>query len=205
VARRGIYVEILIRADLDTVWQRTQDPAAHARWDVRFSAIRPTSAPGVEPVTFDYERRVAWHTVRGTGTSIGERTRPDGTRTSALRFQTSDPLSPLRSGRGYWRYIPEPGGIRFITGYDYDPGWGRVADALFRPLLGWATAWSFDRLRRWIEDGVAPERRPLRSALWFWQADRPRASRCRRIPRRAHAMDDAPSTLAGLAEPEPAA
>jgi hypothetical protein len=26
----------------------------------------------------------------------------------------------------------------------------------FRPLLGWATAWSFDRLRLWIERGVAP-------------------------------------------------
>ena len=27
----------------------------------------------------------------------------------------------------------------------------------FRPLIGWATAWSFDRLRLWLEDGVAPE------------------------------------------------
>jgi uncharacterized membrane protein YphA (DoxX/SURF4 family) len=29
---------------------------------------------------------------------------------------------------------------------------------MFRPLFGWATAWSFDRLRLWLEDGVAPER-----------------------------------------------
>jgi uncharacterized membrane protein YphA (DoxX/SURF4 family) len=27
----------------------------------------------------------------------------------------------------------------------------------FRPLLGWATAWSFDRLRLWIEHGIRPE------------------------------------------------
>jgi hypothetical protein len=28
---------------------------------------------------------------------------------------------------------------------------------LFHPLLGWATAWSFDRLRLWIEHGIPPE------------------------------------------------
>ena len=27
---------------------------------------------------------------------------------------------------------------------------------MFRPLIGWATAWSFDRLRLWLEDGVDP-------------------------------------------------
>ena len=25
---------------------------------------------------------------------------------------------------------------------------------MFRPLMGWATAWSFDRLRLWIENGI---------------------------------------------------
>jgi hypothetical protein len=35
---------------------------------------------------------------------------------------------------------------------------GRVFDRLvFRPLMGWATAWSFDRLRLWIERGLEPE------------------------------------------------
>ncbi len=34
---------------------------------------------------------------------------------------------------------------------------GRVVDAvLFRPLLGWATAWSFDRLRLWVTCDVDP-------------------------------------------------
>jgi hypothetical protein len=28
---------------------------------------------------------------------------------------------------------------------------------VFRPLPGWATAWSFDRLRRWLEHGLEPE------------------------------------------------
>jgi hypothetical protein len=34
---------------------------------------------------------------------------------------------------------------------------GQAVDALvFRPLIGWATAWSFDRLRLWIERGLDP-------------------------------------------------
>jgi len=37
--------------------------------------------------------------------------------------------------------------------------------ALFRPLMGWATAWSFDRLRLWIEKGIAPETSFLRSLV----------------------------------------
>lgn len=66
----------------------------------------------------------------------------------------------LAEGSGYWRYVPGPIGIRFLTGYDYRPRWGRcgaVADRLvFRPLMGWATAWSFDRLRLWCERGTHP-------------------------------------------------
>jgi uncharacterized membrane protein YphA (DoxX/SURF4 family) len=35
---------------------------------------------------------------------------------------------------------------------------GRLFDRLiFRPLIGWATAWSFDRLRLWLEQDVAPD------------------------------------------------
>jgi uncharacterized membrane protein YphA (DoxX/SURF4 family) len=29
---------------------------------------------------------------------------------------------------------------------------------VFRPLMGWATAWSFDRLRLWLEEGLDPIR-----------------------------------------------
>jgi hypothetical protein len=73
--------------------------------------------------------------------------------------------------------------VRFVTGYDYEPRWGafgRLVDRVaFRPLIGWATAWSFDRLRLWIERGVQPEqaaRQALVHALatlavafvWIW-------------------------------------
>lgn len=135
-------------------------------------------------------------------TSLGERHRPDGTRTSALRFTTADRLSPLGEGRGYWRYVPTPGGTTFITGFDYEPGWGRLLDRLvMRRVVGWMTAWSFDRLRIWAETGVAPERWPVASVLAFWLPRRPRASRCIRRPARGRALDEAPSTLATLEAP----
>ena len=206
MARRGIYVETVIDSELDEVWALTQDPVEHVRWDVRFSQILPVGVTDAGATRFIYTRRVPFRTVEGSGTSIGEARRPDGSRTSALRFSTTDRLSPIRAGRGYWRYVTAvDGGTRFITGYDYDPGWGRPLDVIVRPILGWATAWSFDRLRIWIERGEAPERWPLRSVLWFWRAGRPRAGRCRRAPSGGSRRDDhlraAPETLATLPEP----
>ena len=81
---RALYVETLIRADLDTVWRLTQEPELHPRWDLRFSAIVPTGTDAEGRASFRYERSLPLHRIRGTGLSIGERTRPDGTRTSAL-------------------------------------------------------------------------------------------------------------------------
>ncbi|MFL0390584.1 SRPBCC family protein [Curtobacterium sp. 179-B 9B NHS] len=202
---RGIYVETVIDADLDRVWAATQDPEQHVRWDVRFSEIVPEGAEDGAPTHFRYVRRSPLHDVHGTGVSIGERRRPDGSRTSALRFGTADRLSPIRTGRGYWRYVPtDDGRTRFITGYDYHGGWGPL-DLVVRPLLGWATAWSFDRLRIWLEGGPAPEAWPLTSVLQPWRRDRPRASRTLRAPagsaRRTDHLHDAPATLATLPDP----
>ncbi|MGW1125568.1 hypothetical protein [Streptomyces sp. NPDC002526] len=160
----GLYIEARIGVDLDLVWERTQNPDQHQRWDLRFTRIAYLPSAEGEPQRFTYGVRVLpGFFVSGTGISAGERHRPDGTRTSALRFACAHPLSFLTEGRGYWRYVPCPeGGLRFLTGYDYAPRWGRLADRLlFRPLMGWATAWSFDRLRLWCERGITPER-----ALW---------------------------------------
>ena len=199
---RGIYVETLIRAPMERMWQLTQEPTLHPRWDLRFSAIRPVEELAGGGYRFEYERWMPLHTIRGTGTSLGERSRPDGTRTSALKFTTRDRLSPLGDGRGYWRYVPTDDGIRFITGYDYRPGWGAVLDRLLmRWLIGWMTAWSFDRLRIWAERDEPPERWPLSSVFAWWRADRPRASRCRRTPAAGGAMDAAPATLTTLEAP----
>ncbi|GHC46586.1 hypothetical protein [Streptomyces flavofungini] len=162
----SLYVEALIRADLDELWERTQEPGLHQRWDLRFTEIDylpgTPGAPGA-PRRFRYATRVLpFLTIAGTGVSAGEKRRPDGTRTSALRFASPHPLSLLAEGSGYWRYVPTGDGVRFLTGYDYRPRWGRLgalADrAVLRPLMGWATAWSFDRLRLWLERGITPER-----------------------------------------------
>jgi hypothetical protein len=168
--RRAIYVETLIHASRDELWRLTQDPAQHQRWDLRFTRIeylpRRHDAQG-----FRYSVRLlpGVH-VAGTGAFAGERIRPDGTATSVLRFGSTQRLSLIRSGTGYWRYVPAGSGIRFLTGYDYEPGWGRLGpagDILFRPVMGWATAWSFDRLRLWLERGITPE-----SLLHRWLAER---------------------------------
>jgi hypothetical protein len=67
----------------------------------------------------------------------------------------------IKTGSGYWKYVPHENAIRFFTWYDYETrfgAFGKLMDrCLFRPLLGWATAWSFDRLRLWIEKGIPPE------------------------------------------------
>ncbi|MCX4670047.1 hypothetical protein OG453_25715 [Streptomyces sp. NBC_01381] len=163
----SLYVEAHIAAGLDELWARTQEPSQHQRWDLRFTEIDYLPQVAGEPQHFRYGTRVLpFLTIAGTGISAGEKRRPDGTRTSALRFASQHPLSLLQEGSGYWRYVPAPdGGVRFLTGYDYRPRWGRFgvcADrALFRPLMGWATAWSFDRLRLWLERGITPERQLL--------------------------------------------
>ncbi|GAA4477787.1 SRPBCC family protein [Microbacterium panaciterrae] len=199
---RALYVEITIRAPLETVWELTQDPHRHIRWDARFSAIRPVRTREDGAQEFEYERGLGLHTIRGTGVSLGTRHGREGERTSALVFDSADPLSPLRRGRGYWRYVPTTDGVRFLTGYDYEPGWGplgRVLDPLLvRPFVWWLTARSFDRLRLWAEAGIAPER-----TSW-WRAlrpgPRPRARRCLSRPpqRGSGVMQDAPAALAEI-------
>lgn len=51
-------------------------------------------------------------------------------------------------------------GVRVITRVEYAVRQGvigRAIDrALVRPAIGWAAAWSLDRLRLWIEDGIEP-------------------------------------------------
>jgi hypothetical protein len=159
----GLYAEAHIRAGLDELWERTQDPVLHQRWDLRFTEIDCLPRAEGEPQRFRYATRVLpFLKISGTGVSAGERTRPDDTRTSALRFSSPHPLSLIAEGSGYWRYVPDGDGVRFLTGYDYRPRWGAfgsLADRLvLRPLMGWATAWSFDRLRLWLERGITPER-----------------------------------------------
>jgi hypothetical protein len=182
----GIYVEILIGAGADEVWRFTQTPDLHQLWDLRFTSITylPKCAEE-EPQRFRYSTRIGFGLgIDGDGESTGTREDATGVRTSALKFWSSDPKSLIKEGSGYWRYVPVPGGVKFLTWYDYRTRFGatgRLVDrVLFRPLIGWATAWSFDRLRLWLDHGVPPSV-SMRMAsihavcrlgivfIWLWQ------------------------------------
>lgn len=159
----GIYVEILISAGVDEIWRRTQVPDLHEQWDLRFTTIDylPKHSEA-EPQKFLYSTRIGFGLkINGEGESTGTREDATGIRTSALSFWSSDPKSLIEAGSGYWQYHPTASGSRFLTWYDYRPRFGPVGRSLdrflFRPLIGWATAWSFDRLRLWIERGIPPE------------------------------------------------
>ncbi|MFL5735255.1 MAG: DoxX-like family protein [Chloroflexia bacterium] len=157
--------ETTIRTDKETLWRMTQTPENHARWDLRFTDIEylPRSASD-KLQRFHYATRIGFgKAIRGWGETIGG---PDHA-TSALRFGSDDPLSLIRDGAGSWTYKPITGGFHFRTVYDYSVRYGRLGSAVdrlvLRPLMVWATRWSFDRLRLWIERGQAPE---LSFRLW---------------------------------------
>jgi uncharacterized membrane protein YphA (DoxX/SURF4 family) len=168
--RPPIYVEIDVNAPMDELWRHTQDPSLHERWDLRFTDIDYLPRPDpAQPQRFRYETRIGFGLrVVGEGESTGTIERESGERTSALRFWSDDPKSLIRTGSGYWKYVPTTEGIRFLTWYDCETRFGivgRLFDRLvFRPLLGRATAWSFDRLRLWLEQGVDPRASLQRSA-----------------------------------------
>jgi hypothetical protein len=159
----GIYVETRIRGTIDDLWERTQSPHLHGRWDLRFSAIH--YLPRLNPTQaqrFQYVTRIGFGlSVHGIGETVGERGTRNGQRTSALKFWSDDPKSLIAVGSGYWHYLPTDNDVCFLTWYDYKTRFGlagRILDRLiFRPLIGWATAWSFDRLRLWIERDIEPE------------------------------------------------
>lgn len=182
----GIYVESFIQQNLERVWELTQAPGRHQRWDLRFTQIR--SLPRTDPAEsqrFEYSTRIGpGLSIRGTGESVGHREHDDGETTASLRFASDDPKSLVREGSGYWRYVPGTDGTRFFTWYDYEVRFGalgRFVDRVaFRPLMGWATAWSFDRLRLWAEKDQSPESSMRLSAIhaivritlafvWIWR------------------------------------
>jgi uncharacterized membrane protein YphA (DoxX/SURF4 family) len=158
---KGIYVEIEIRSSIDELWAKTQVPELHQRWDLRFTEIEYLPRPNLsEPQQFLYSTRIGFGMkISGRGETLGTQEQ-DGSTTSALKFWSDDPKSLIREGSGYWKYIPTQEGIRFLTWYDYATRFGalgRAVDSIvFRPLLGWATAWSFDRLRLWLDNRIDP-------------------------------------------------
>jgi hypothetical protein len=97
----SIYVEVVAHAPMDALWSRTQTPALHEKWDLRFSRIEYLpKGTEPEPQRFLYSTRIGfWIQVNGEGESIGERGLADGSRSSSLRFASSDSLSIIRDRR----------------------------------------------------------------------------------------------------------
>ncbi|MGE7650879.1 DoxX-like family protein [Peribacillus frigoritolerans] len=164
---KPIYVEIPIQATIDEVWRMTQKPELHEQWDLRFSSITylPKKSED-DPQSFLYETKLGCCVkVAGWGKSIGTHNKKDGSKTSSLHFGTDQKISPICEGKGYWQYIPADNGTTFLTQYDYDVRYGlfgRLLDIFFRPIMGWATALSFDVLKRWIEKGESPRSQYVR-------------------------------------------
>lgn len=164
VNRNPIYVEIPIRAEMDDLWEASQSPGRHEQWDLRFSSItyQPKNHDD-EPQEFTYKTNIGLGlSVEGWGRSKGTQDGKDGSKTSSLHFGTDQKISIITEGRGYWKYIPKSNKeMTFLTQYDYQTRFGKVGawiDTLFfRPMIGWATALSFDVLKRWLEKGVAPK------------------------------------------------
>ncbi len=151
-----------METSLERLWHYTQTPEIHSRWDLRFTRIEylpRTSAD--EPQHFLYETKIGFGIkVSGKGMTSGSHSKESGESTSALKFWSDEKISLIRTGSGYWKYIPHSKGITFLTWYDYETRHGApgqwIDRLLFRPLIGWATAWSFDSLRLWLDRDIAP-------------------------------------------------
>jgi hypothetical protein len=163
VKRKPLYIETKIKCDIDTLWIHTQDPTMHQQWDLRFTEIKylPKDNP-TDSQKFFYSTKIGFGiNVNGIGESVATKTKGNSERISVLKFSSDAKLSIIKEGSGYWKYVPESNGVKFFTGYDYQTRWGifgKVFDKfIFRPLMIWATAWSFDCLKNWIEKEVHPK------------------------------------------------
>ncbi|SDM89976.1 DoxX-like family protein [Psychrobacillus sp. OK028] len=158
---KPIYVEISINENIERVWEATQNPNLHEQWDLRFSSITYLPKEENEAQLFEYKTNIGFgFAIEGWGKSVGTFHAKDDSRTSSLHFGTDHLLSPIKEGKGYWKYVPENNTTKFITQYDYDAAYGafgKLLDSItFRPVIGWATALSFDVLKRWLEKGDTP-------------------------------------------------
>lgn len=159
--KKTVYVEIDIKTKMDKLWTATQTPNLHEQWDLRFSSITYLPKKENEPQHFSYKRSLGFgQAIEGWGVTVGSHDGKNGERTSSLHFGTNNNLSPIKEGKGYWKYVPNENSITFLTQYDYDANFGKFGQIidllLFRPLIGWGTALSFDVLKRWIEKEETP-------------------------------------------------
>ena len=165
---KPIYVEIPIESDMDKLWKASQTPHLHEKWDLRFSSITYLPKEENKPQEFSYQTKLApGLQIEGWGKTAGSFHAKDGSRTSSLHFGTDQAISIIKEGRGFWKYKPiNDTTISFFTEYNYETnfGWfGKIFDHfIFRPLIGWGTALSFDVLKRWLKKDELPFSQYLR-------------------------------------------
>ena len=86
-----LYVEARIRAGMDQLWEATQDPAQHRRWDLRFTHIDYLDSGAGGAQRFRYGVRVLGVMLSGTGVCAGERRGPHGTAVAHETFPHHQP------------------------------------------------------------------------------------------------------------------
>ncbi|MGE7884611.1 DoxX-like family protein [Bacillus sp. NPDC094077] len=170
--KRSIYVATEMKTTMEKLWEYTQEPDIHTEWDARFTEISYLEKKEGEPQKFLYKTKIGFGLeIAGEGESIGEIRKETGERISSLKFWTENTLSLIQIGRGYWKYTPHKECIHFETQYDYDTRFGHIGNVIdsymFRPLLGWATAWSFDALKLWLEKELHPSLL-IRRTITYW-------------------------------------
>jgi hypothetical protein len=169
---RAIVVEVFIAAPVEQVWERTQEPEQHVRWDLRFDSIKY-----LDRVDARGHRLMEYRTSIGFGVSVrgsGNYLQSKIFEHSSFGFDSDDWKSLITAGTGVWIYERVPGGTNFKTVYDYRARFGlpgRIADRVFfRPVMRLATEWGFETLRLWCEgdlDAVARRHSRVRFA-WFF-------------------------------------
>ncbi|NTX63303.1 SRPBCC family protein [Myxococcus sp. CA051A] len=156
-----IVAEVFIPAPVEVVWERTQDPALHTAWDVRFTSIRylpEADARGFH--LMDYRTHLGFGLeIIGWGRYLANTPHLRST----FEFGSEDWRSIILRGRGVWLYEQRPGGTFFKTVFDYRARYGVVGEVLdavlFRPVMRLGTEWGFETLRQWCAgDEHAPTR-----------------------------------------------
>lgn len=165
-----IVVEAIIPCEVETLWERSQNPDLHILWDIRFSHIEyleETDEKGFQ--LMDYRTKIGFGMeIKG----IGRYLQNTPLKHSTFEFESDDWKSLIKIGRGIWQYKPCAEGTYFRTVYDYETNYGfigKIIDRiLFRPMMQLATEWSFETLRRWCMDSeISRMLRKRRSYLKF--------------------------------------
>jgi len=163
-----IIVEAIIPCEVETLWDRSQNPDLHILWDIRFSHIKYTDELDEKGFQLmDYRTKIGFGLeIKGVGRYLQN----TPLKHSTFEFESGDWKSIIKIGRGIWQYKPCAEGTYFRTVYDYETNYsvfGAIVDrAFFRPMMQLATEWSFETLRRWC-DGREQEVEKRRSYLKF--------------------------------------